>query len=74
MPIRMIREYPGFTADELATMLDGFQQPQGYTLIDKHENWAGVCDQLTQAPVVRELVVQHPAQLPVTRRRPGLTP
>lgn len=64
MPIRTIREYPGFTADELATMLDGFQPPQGYTLIDKHENWARVCDQLTQAPVVRELDVQHPAQLP----------
>ncbi|WP_260478899.1 hypothetical protein [Kibdelosporangium aridum] len=60
MPIRTIREYPGFTADELATMLEGFQPPQGYTLIDKHDNWARVCDQLTQAPVVRELVIQHP--------------
>ena len=59
---RTIREYPGFTADELATMLDGFQPLQGYTLIDKHKNWARVCDQLTQALVVRELVVQHPAQ------------
>jgi hypothetical protein len=28
---------------------------------DKHDNWAGVCDQLIQAPVVRELVIQHPA-------------
>ncbi|WP_291410227.1 hypothetical protein [Actinophytocola sp.] len=63
MPIRTIREYPGFTADELATMLDGFQPPQGYTLIDRHEDWARVCDQLPGAPVVRELVVQHPAQL-----------
>ncbi|MGH3625348.1 MAG: hypothetical protein ACRDQ5_26800 [Sciscionella sp.] len=60
MPIRTIREYPGFTADELATMLDGFQPPQGYTLIDKHDNWARVCDQLAQAPVVREIVIQHP--------------
>ncbi|GAA2798694.1 hypothetical protein [Saccharopolyspora taberi] len=60
MPIRMIREYPGFTADQLAVMLDGFQAPQGYTLIDKHADWAGTCDRLTQAPVVRELVIQHP--------------
>ncbi|MGH4019964.1 MAG: hypothetical protein ACRDT0_12140 [Pseudonocardiaceae bacterium] len=62
MPIRTISEYPGFTADELGTMLDGFQPPQGYILIDKHEDWARVCDELTQAPVARELVVQHPAQ------------
>lgn len=62
MPIRTIREYPGFTADELTTMLDGFQPPQGYTPIDKHEAWARVCDQLTQAPAVREHVIQHPAQ------------
>lgn len=62
MPIRTIREYPGFTADELATMLDGFQPPQGYTLIDKHEDWASMCDHLTKAPIVRELVIQHPAR------------
>ncbi len=61
MPIRTIREYPGFTDDELATMLDGFQPPRSYTLIDKHEDWARVCDQLTQARVVRERVIQHPA-------------
>lgn len=64
MPIRTIREYPGFAADDLATPLDRFQPPQGYTLIDQHEDWARVCDQLTQAPVVREFVVQHPAQRP----------
>lgn len=60
MPIRTIREYPGFTADELTTVLDGFRPPQGYTLIDKHDTWARVCDQLTQEPLVRELVIQHP--------------
>lgn len=60
LPIRTVREYPGFTADELATMLDGFQPPQGYTLIDKHQKWVRVCDQLTQAPVVREFVLPHP--------------
>ncbi|PPK66195.1 hypothetical protein V5P93_003914 [Actinokineospora auranticolor] len=42
--------------------VDGFETPHGYTLIDKHENWARVCDQLTQAPAVRELVVQRPAR------------
>lgn len=62
MPIRAIREYPGFTADDLATTLDGFQPPQGYALIDRHASWARVCDQLTQAPVVREFVIRHPAQ------------
>ncbi|MGH3794585.1 MAG: hypothetical protein ACRDSP_06815 [Pseudonocardiaceae bacterium] len=44
-------------------MLDGFETPHGYVLIDKRENWARVCDQLTQAPAVRELVVQGPAQI-----------
>lgn len=63
MPIRTIREYPGFTADELAAMLDGFQPPRGYTLIDQHDDWARVCDQLTEAPVVREFVVRQPTQL-----------
>lgn len=61
LPIRTVREYEGFTAEQLATMLDGFHPPQGYTLIDKHPKWVRVCDQLTQAPVVRELVVDHPA-------------
>lgn len=59
MPIRTIREYPGYTADELAVMLDGFQPPQGYPLIDQHDDWARVGDQLTQAPVLRELAIQH---------------
>lgn len=62
MPIRTIREYPGFTADGLATMLDGFETPHGYTLVDEHAAWARACDLLTQAPVVRELVIQLPAR------------
>ncbi|MGH3565800.1 MAG: hypothetical protein ACRDRH_07155 [Pseudonocardia sp.] len=61
LPIRTVREYEGFTAEQLATMLDGFHPPQGYTLIDKHPKWVRVCDQLAQAPVMRELVVAHPA-------------
>lgn len=61
LPIRTVREYPGFSADELGTMLDSFHPPQGYTLIDKHPKWIRVCHQLTQAPVVRELEVEHSA-------------
>ncbi len=64
LPIRTVREYKGFTAEQLTTMLDGFHPPQGYTLIDKHPKWVQVCDQLIQMPVVRELEVRHPAPVP----------
>lgn len=60
LPIKKVREYGGFTADELADMLGGFHPPQGYTLIDKHPTLAGVCDKLISTNVTRELVVEHP--------------
>ncbi|QIZ37238.1 hypothetical protein [Saccharopolyspora sp. ASAGF58] len=63
LPIKNVREYAGFTADELADMLGGFHPPQGYILIDKHPTWAGVCDKLISTDVVRELVVEHPAPI-----------
>lgn len=64
IPIKHVRECPGFTADELAGMLGSFHPPQGYTLIDRHPVLAGVCDKLVSADVTRELLVQHPASLP----------
>jgi predicted transcriptional regulator len=64
LPIRTVCEYEGFSADQLASMMDGFHPPQGYTLIDKHPKWVRVCDQLVQTPVVRELVVEHHSPVP----------
>lgn len=63
IPIKQVREYPGFTAAELAGMLGSFHPPQGYTLIDRHPALTGVCDKLTSADVVRELVVAHPSSV-----------
>jgi predicted transcriptional regulator len=64
IPIKRVREYPGFTAEELTEMLGSFHPPQGYTLIDRHPALASVCDKLVSAQVVRELVVPHPAPVP----------
>jgi predicted transcriptional regulator len=63
IPIRKVREYPGFTAEELAGKLGSFHPPQGYTLIDRHPALASVCAQLTAADVARDLVVAHPASV-----------
>ena len=63
IPIRQVREYPGFTADELANLLGSFHPPQGYTLIDRNPMLANTCDKLAAADVVRELVVHHPTFL-----------
>lgn len=63
LPIRKVREYAGFTAEELTGMLGSFHPPQGYTLLDRHPALASVCAKLTAAEVVRELVVQHPASV-----------
>jgi predicted transcriptional regulator len=63
IPIKRVREYPGFSAEELAGMLGSFHPPQGYTLLDRNPALAGVCDKLTSAGVVRELVVPHSASV-----------
>lgn len=63
IPITRVREYPGFTAEDLAGMLGSFHPPQGYTLIDRHPALASVCDKVTSADVVRELVVAPPASV-----------
>lgn len=63
IPIRQVREYPGFTAGQLAGMLGSFHPPQGYTLIDRHPALARVCDELTSAALVRELAVAHAASV-----------
>ncbi|WP_393915998.1 hypothetical protein [Halostreptopolyspora alba] len=58
LPIRRVREFTGFSADELDQMLDGsFAAPQGYTLVDRHPAWQAVCDKLVSAPVVRETTI-----------------
>lgn len=64
IPIKRVREYPGYTAKELAGMLGSFHPPQGYTLIDRHPALASVCGKLTSAQPVRELAVAHPASVP----------
>lgn len=64
IPIKQVREYPGFTAEELAGMLGSFHPPQGYTRIDRNPALASLCDKLVATDVVRELVVPHPASVP----------
>lgn len=64
IPIKQVREYPGFTAEELAGLLGSFHPPQGYALVDRHPALASVCDKLISVDVVRELVVPHPASIP----------
>jgi hypothetical protein len=54
MPIRRVRQFPGFAAVELEQMLEGFHPPQGYVLVDNHPGWRAVCDKLLSSPVVRE--------------------
>ncbi len=63
LPIKKVREFPGFSADELTGMLGKFHPPQGYTLVDKNPALAGVCDKLVSSETVRELVVEHPASV-----------
>ncbi|AOS66062.1 hypothetical protein [Actinoalloteichus hymeniacidonis] len=63
LPIRKVREFPGFTDEELTGMLGKFHPPQGYTLVDKNPTLARVCDKFTAAEPVRELVVEHPASV-----------
>lgn len=55
MPIRRVREFEGFSADDLARMLDGFHPPQGYTRVDHHPGWGAVCDKLLSTPIVRQI-------------------
>jgi len=63
LPIKKVREFPGFTVEDLTRMLGSFHPPQGYTLVDKNPTLAEVCDKLISSEVVRELVVQHPASV-----------
>jgi predicted transcriptional regulator len=58
LPIRKVREYAGFTADQLAGKLGSFHPPQGYTLIDRHPGLAQVCGQLMSGEVMRELAIR----------------
>lgn len=60
LPIRRVREYEGFTAQELSRMLDGFHPPQGYTLVDRHPVWQAVCDKLLSTPLIREISIEAP--------------
>jgi len=64
LPIRRVREFPGFAAGELTELLGKFHPPQGYTLIDNHPSLAAVCDKLIASDPERELVVEHPASVP----------
>lgn len=60
MPIRRVREYEGFTAQDLNGMLDGFNAPQGYTLVDRHPGWRAVCDKLMSSTLVRQITINPP--------------
>jgi predicted transcriptional regulator len=61
IPITQVREYPGFSAEELAELLGSFHPPQGYTLINRHPVLASVCDKLVCTTPVRQLTIPHPA-------------
>ncbi len=61
LPIIRVREYPGFTAADLARMLGLFHPPQGYTLLARHPALTAVCEKLTTADTMREMTVHHPA-------------
>ncbi|WP_223199395.1 hypothetical protein [Solihabitans fulvus] len=61
LPIRRVREYRGFSAAELTTMLGSFHPPQGYTLVAKHPSWVAVCDKLASGEVIRGMTVDHSA-------------
>lgn len=63
LPITRVREYPGFTAAELTNMLGSFHPPQGYILVTKHPAWFAVCEKLTSADIVREMVMQSPTTI-----------
>lgn len=54
IPIRSVREFPGFTGAELEGMLGSFHPPQGYIRIADRPEWAAVCDKLISQPVERE--------------------
>lgn len=61
LPVRAIREYAGFSREELADMHGGFHPPQGYTLINRHPDLAAVCDKLTGTGLLREMTIEHPS-------------
>ncbi|MGH3564865.1 MAG: hypothetical protein ACRDRH_02275 [Pseudonocardia sp.] len=63
IPIMVVREYSGFTAEDLAGQLGSFHPPQGYTLIKRNPALSDVCDKLVTTGVVRELAVNHPASI-----------
>lgn len=58
LPIRHVREYPGFTAEQLTAALGKWHPPQGYTMIDRHPALAKICDELTAATIVRERPIE----------------
>ncbi len=60
LPITRVREYPGFTTTDLTEMLGSFHPPQGYILLTKHPTLAAVCEKLTTADTVREMIVRPP--------------
>ncbi|MUL41568.1 hypothetical protein FZ103_10330 [Streptomonospora sp. PA3] len=60
MPIRRIREFKGFAAEDLKQMVVGFHPPQGYTLADRHPDWKAVCDKFVSTSCVREATVESP--------------
>lgn len=66
MPIRQIREYPGVGIAELRRTLGTFHPPQGYTLLRRHPDLAGVCRQLTERQPLRSLTISHPVSAAAT--------
>ena len=63
LPLRHVREYEGFTGEQLAVELGSWHPPQGYILIDQHPDLAAVCDRLITGQIVRELPVRPPAPI-----------
>ncbi|WP_218003072.1 ASCH domain-containing protein [Nocardia asiatica] len=65
LPIQRVREYSGFTADDLAAALGKWHPPQGYILVDRNPALAALCDELAAGAIVRELQLQpHASAVP----------
>jgi len=57
LPIKRVREYPGFAIDQLRNMLGTFHPPQGYLRVNANPSWVSVCEKLCSVKPTRELTV-----------------
>jgi predicted transcriptional regulator len=55
IPIRGVAEYPGVPLGELRRELDGFQPPQGFVRLARHDRLLAVCERMAEAMPVRSM-------------------